>query len=218
MAFYQIIIDEGKRKKYAYGVLLGEYPVETINCQICGQVWHKDNLPLSYKSKIALSNDNFPDFLGVLTFTAVSEKVKNMLLESKISGYKLHEVDVVKTIDISEKISNSLKEKGFNVDKFSNFVQDYFYFDVSIGAELHFKSEIILKYNCNECGFRQYVTAGKTYIDPFHEIFIKQDTWNGNSIFRVNELGQQLFCTEVFVNQCKRYKLTGVDFKKINNR
>lgn len=216
MTFYQLQIDEGKRKKFAYGILIEKYPMTQINCETCGRSWEKDMLSYIMPSiNISLSNDNHPDFLSLLVLTLVSEKVKNVLEEAQVTGYQMYSIDSVKRENVPKKVLDNLKENGFNVDKFSNCEENYNYMDVSLGAETHAKSEIELKSHCSSCGYSEFTTIGKTYIDPFHEIFINYNSWNGNMIFRVRELGQQLFCTEDFVSLCKKHKFTGICFKEV---
>lgn len=216
MTFYQLQIDEGKRRKFAYGILLEKYPMAQINCETCGRRWDKDILSYIMPGiKMSLSNDNHPDFLSLLVLTLVSDKVKSVLDKTQVSGYRMHSINSIKREDVPKDVFDNLKENGFNVDKFSNCVEKYNYMDVSLGAETHAKSEIVLKSHCDSCGYSEFITIGKTYIDPFHEIFIKRNSWNGNMIFRVRELGQQLFCTEDFVSLCKKYKFTGICFKEV---
>ncbi|MDD7792997.1 hypothetical protein [Clostridium sp. 'White wine YQ'] len=215
--FYRLFIDEGKRKKYAYGILLNDYPVQRINCGVCNRVWDKDMLlTLKPEFELVLSNDNLPDFLGLLILDLISEKTKQVFEESEITGYKLFKTNCLKKDEISKEKLKSLAEDGFNKNKISNLVQNYYFLDVSIGAELDSKTEIIVQEYCNSCGYVKYRTEGKTFIDPAHPIYIKKASWNGNDIFRIKELGNTIFCTQKIVDLCKEHKLMGIGFEKIN--
>ncbi len=96
MNFYSISIDEGNRKKYAFGILLSKYST-VINCNSCGREWHETNL-LNKEAEltICLSNSYFADFTDVVVFQRlISEKAKEILLNYQITGVSYGNINIL---------------------------------------------------------------------------------------------------------------------------
>lgn len=217
MKFFKLLGEENEKQEYAFGLIIGEYPSKEINCPSCKRTWRKDLLlDEQVQLKIALSNRNYPDFLSVIYHYLVSDRVKDILQKENIKGYYLgHDVKIVPKKDIPKQELKELKDAGNKASNIPNKPVNYSRFFADIGANLHINSEVHLAGNCDYCGFRQYVTKGELYIDPFHPQYIDKKTWNGYDVFRTKETSAALFCTEKFISVYEKYKLTGLIFKGV---
>lgn len=218
MEFYALSIDEGQRKKFAYGVLVDDYPNEEVICTHCGREWDKDLLIHDdIALEIVLSNNYYSDFLGVIYHVLISDKVYNLLKNEKVTGFHLKDVVIKSVLDLSSEKLKELSKRGYIVKKFSHEKPLYYRLLVDGNAQAHKNSEVILTEFCEICGFELYTTIGKSYIDPFHPIYIDMQTWNGDDLFLVKELGSRIFCTEKFKNIYNNNNLSGLIFDKVKS-
>jgi predicted Zn-ribbon and HTH transcriptional regulator len=214
MKFYRLSTDEGKKKKYAFGILISDYPSKTIKCPSCHREWRKELLlEKETNLTICLSNSYYADFSGVVYHTLISEKAKDIFYDTQIKGYTLGEMEILKKEEVPQETIKELRDEGYKVKNISDNPPRYYRLFVEIGARLHPKSEVIPNGYCKDCGYEDYVTKGEDYVDPFHPLYIKHDSWNGNDLFMVKELGGAIFCSQRFVDIYTETKLTGLLFK-----
>ena len=213
MDFYKIYTDEGKKKKYAFGILVSEYPYKKINCDTCGKEWRKELLLDENSSlQICLSSINYPDFASIIYHVIISEKAKEAIMYENITGYQLGTLTIVSKDEISPERIKQLREKEYKVQNISSNPPNYYRLFVERSAELHPKSEVFFE-ECDVCGYRKYAS----HKDPFRAEYIKKDSWNGSDLFMVKEFGAVIYCTERFVEVYQKHKLTGLLFKKVES-
>lgn len=213
MDFYRLSTDEGKQKKFAYGIGLDEYPQRLITCDICGREWKKGMLlDEDTLLSICLSNEFYPDFLNVISHTLVSEKAKDVLAQETITGYKLGIIDIIPRDEIPPAKTKKLRQSGYNVKKISNNPPNYYRLFAERSAELHIKSEVFFEQECTACGYRKFVKT-----DPFKQEYIRKDSWNGSDLFMVKEFGAVIYCTERFVETYQKHNLTGLLFRRVES-
>ena len=212
MDFYEIRVDEGKRKKYAQGLLLSGFNLKEIFCNTCKRLWHEyPSLEETMHLNIAFSNDYYPEFLNTSFNTLVSEKAKDVLSIEKISGYRLEEIEPISRDNIPESVIIKLKECcGAKINMIPNNPPMFHRLIVERSAELHLSSNVVLRERCETCGYENYEKIG----DVFAPEYIKRDTWNGNDLFMVKQFYAVIYCTERFVNIYDKYSLKGLEFKK----
>ena len=217
MKFYQLRVDIGKRKHYAYSFPAYGYPTEQIHCSICGRVWNSskkiyDDL-LSYP--IVFTSDYFADFITIEGETIINEKVKNFFESMKIQGIKFTAMPVVGRGEMDQQLIKKYRDAGQEVKRFHDLKPTYYRFSVPIGAKAHDDSTFYWvdegEYVCKSCGYG----VGYRQVDYFAPLVILLDSWNGSDFFRVQECGLQLFCTEQFKNMLEEQKFTGLIFKEI---
>ncbi len=213
MSFYKLYIEEGKKKKYATGILITDYISKIINCDLCGRT-RKIAALLDKDSdlQIALTNSYFADFFNVEYHTIVSEKAKEVLILENIQGYELGVLKIVSKSEILSKKIKDLRDSGYKVKDISDDPPIYYRLFVQVGAELHEESNIVLVEECNSCDYHKYMPKDNDY---FHPNYIKVDSWNGNDIFRVKESSSAIYCSERFVEIYNKHKLSGLRFKEI---
>lgn len=219
MTFYKISEDNTKRKRFAFGILIGTYPQDIINCTKCGRTWKKEKLSNeSNELEIVLSNNNYPDFTGVVFHDLISDKTKDVLLYENITGVNISDkIKILSRNDLSLYVIKRFREEGYKVNEIPNEPIRYHRMFLEFGANCHSKSEIVLNAECSACGYGNYVTVGKPYIDPTHPIYIDENSWDGKDIFAIKSLGFNKFCTQRFVDIYNKYNLTGWVFEKVEN-
>lgn len=213
MNFYRLSTNEGKKKKYAFGILISDYPSRIIKCLSCHREW-RDDLLLEKETNltICLSNIHYADFIDVVYHTLISAKARETFCNKQIKGYSLGNIIIQKKEEVQQETIIELRNDGYKVQNISDNPPKYYRLFVEIGAELHPESEVILTGKCNDCDFEEYITKGEDYVDPFHPLYIKDDSWNGNDLFMVKELRGAIFCSQRFVDIYTEARLTGLLF------
>lgn len=216
MEIYAISVDEGRKKKFSFGIIIGQYPSKIINCRSCGRAWKKDLLlEHDISIKILLSNENYPDFLGVMHHVLVSKVAMEVINNENLTGYVLKRIKPMSVNDLLSDEKKILRQEGYKVNNFSSNPPIYFRMFIDEGAMLHSESNVHLIEKCIDCGFQSYATVGENYVDPFQPIIIDKSSWNGQDLFLIKELGARIFCTEKFVEIYEKYKLSGLVFEKV---
>lgn len=209
---YYLGADEGRRKKYAYGVDVADKTYERIICAKCNIDFIRNiSLTIGLNEPIVLTNDYYPDFMWYSTFL-VSEKTKEVFELEKITGYELEEANIISANELTLEEKRELKEDAVNVKKVAVNPPKYYKLHVSIGATYHEKSGVIFRGKCDECGYEDYTVVNPdNYNIPYH--IVKKESLNGNDLFRSIGFGRAVFCTERFKEICEKHKLTGFLFK-----
>lgn len=218
MSFYKMGIDEGTKKKFAYGIGIDNKLWDEINCPICKRTWKKD-IMLNEENdySIVLSNSYYPDFLSYGTLTLISEKALESFKDEALTGYHIGNINVVSSEDVSDDKKSQLHKAGYKVNNFASKPIVYYRLLVDGKAELHEKSEIVLVESCDICGFFKYRPLKKpiTLEDHFPKFIIKDGSWDESDFFRVKEYDAVIFCTEKLVHIYEKNKLTGLIFNKV---
>ena len=219
MDFYRVRIEIGKRKRFAYGITIGNYPSIEIQCDKCKKVWKKSlYYDESQKQIIALSNNYFPDFLSYTPQILISQRAKEIFVQEKITGYHLNEnLEIVPYDKLSIQEIKEIRRDGFDVKKFSNEVPKYYRFYSDGKAELNEKSNVLTDEHCDECSYTHYYTKGYSYFDTNSPFYITEKTWDGKDFFTVKEFPTLENCTERVVEIYNKYKMTGLYFEKIES-
>ncbi len=217
MRFYKMLSDEGKRKKYAWAFPAYGYPTKTISCNQCHRVWN--SFAPIFENKLAfpilLTNEHFADMTSCEAMLMANEKVKQIIQSNNIKTVTFSEMPVILQDELSYEQKKELRDKGYNVTKISNIKERYYMIYTEIGAKLHKDSnfEWIEEGEdvCKHCGYGVGYKP-KDYFDPY---YIELDSWNGDDIFRVEELTGTKICTEKFMSLCKENNVTGILFEEI---
>ncbi|MEA5023429.1 MAG: double-CXXCG motif protein [Desulfitobacterium hafniense] len=163
---------------------------------------------------LALSNDYYPDFLWYY-IRHISEKAKIVMESERITGYGLERAHIVSVRDLTEQQKKELRHDGIKINRIAADPPAYYKLHVELGAEFHEKAQIILRENCSECGYEDYITLGKDWVDSEKGIFIRKDSWNGKDLFLCKGYGLHIFCTERFADVYHSNGLTGLEFDEV---
>lgn len=209
MKYYYLSTDEGKRKKFAYGI--GDFPSEKISCDVCGRNYSrslvtKRNLPY----EMYLSNGYYPDFLWEY-YRFISERAKQILFEEKVTGYILEGVTMRSFSDLSVEEIKELKRDRFKVDRIPLNPPQYYRLFIKYIAKMHKESNYILLESCDACGYTHYGTK----VREDERIIIDESTLNGDDFFLLEGRGSVIYCTERFVDIYNKHNLTGLDFDEV---
>lgn len=212
--FYYISTDEGIKKKFAYAIGVTEWPQKAISCPKCKREWQKSLMyELSTDIPVVLSNDNYPDFLWYY-IDHISENAKNVLEFEKITGYMLEKANVLSVSKLSKDQIKELRNDGFKVNKIPENPPIYYKLHVSLGAEYHEKSNVVLKENCDYCGYEFYgIKDSEPHIEK--SFVLKKNSWNGKDLFIAKGYGHIIFCTEHFKEVYYKNNLSGLCFTEI---
>lgn len=214
MAYYRLLTDEGNKKKFAYAIGLSDWPERLISCNVCKRKWKKSLMhEFGTNVLVALSNDNYPDFLWFF-IRHVSEKAKNVMETEGITGFKLENAQVLSVDELTDIQKKELRYDGFKIKKIPKDPPKYYKLHVSIGANYHEKSGIILRDSCSECGYEKYVTKGKDWVESEPTV-IQKDSIKGYDLFMAKGYGQTIFCTEKFADVYIKHSLTGLLFDEV---
>ncbi|AFL99850.1 MULTISPECIES: double-CXXCG motif protein [Desulfitobacterium] len=215
MRYYCLEIDEGNKKKYAYGLSVTEWPRKWILCSKCQREWKKSVMhDFGTDTPIVLSNDNYPDFLWFY-INHISEKAKDVLEREKITGYRLEKAPVLSFNDLTDMQLKELRRHGTRVNKIPTVPPAYYKLHVDVCAELYRKSNIILLDSCSECGYETYLAESKERIESRDSLFLRGESLNGIDLFRAKGYGVNIYCSERFVEAYQRHELTGLMFTEI---
>lgn len=219
MNFYELLLDEGGRKKYAWSFPAYDYPCEVVSCKKCNRVWNnmdrcfEENLPFT----IVFTSNYFSDFQACEFLTLVNESVKECFEKNEIKGPLFSQMPVLKRKEMTHK---QLKQYriSHNVNKFHDEDPIYYKLSAEIGAKYHKDSNIYWRVSktdsCVYCGYGVGYRK-KNYDDPS---YIDLNSWNGNDLFRAEGLGLHLYCTEKVKNLIEEQGFTGVYFKTVEAR
>jgi len=163
---------------------------------------------------IALTNSYYPDFVYFLYYILVSSKAKDVLLSENITGYHLEDINVVAKSNIAPAKIKELRDMGYKVNNISDDPPSYNKLVANRSARLHQMSNVV-KVNCDICGFEGYQMM--VMEDIFKPETIKEESWNGDDIFMVEEFCSVVYCTEKFVEVYKKHELTGLIFKEVES-
>jgi ribosomal protein L37E len=211
MLFYQWETDEGRHKKFAYGLEVQGYGTKTIKCNVCGREWRR--LVREDDFCIVMSNNNFPDFTSFLHYRLISHRALDILNNEKIKAFHVEPFPVISAELLTEERKREFRRDGDNVNKFGVDPPKYYWLRAEIGAQLHAMSNVILD-QCAACGFRRVHSPDKSYVDPDQQIFIDLSTWDGSDLFAARESPAVIYATEKFREIYRDYKMTGLDFKE----
>ncbi|MPW26724.1 hypothetical protein GC105_13100 [Alkalibaculum sp. M08DMB] len=214
MNFYRIYTDEGKRKKYSYGIIMNDNEFKKVECPVCNRTWEYDPLLDSdNKLKVVLGNSNYADFIMALYFELISQKSLNILLKENTTGWTYEEINTMSKEELTdEQVKDFKEEYGIKALKsIPNNPPIYYKILAKKTAKLHPRSRVILIGKCDVCGYEEYDKEG-SYFDPD---YIEKDSWNGDDIFGVKEYGTTMFCSERFVEIYHKHSLTGLGFDRI---
>ena len=220
MKFYQILTDEGRRKKYAWAFPVYGYPIKKIICEQCEREWN--DFKSIYDEKvgfpISLTNEYFADIATCEGMTMANEKVKQLIEANNMGTVAFSEMSVVAQDELSSEKKKKLRDDGYNVKRLSNAKPKYYMLYPEIGACLHpdsnFKWIDEGEDICKHCGYGVGYKP-KDYSAPY---YIEQRSWNGNEVFRIKELMGSIVCTERFKDLLIENDVTGVYFEEIEAR
>jgi len=227
MNFYDITIDEGRRRKFACGHLEEIIPIkkERRSCPDCSGLLGKNYFQLfndkNWNAKMYMDREHYADFMSYLVYPIVSEKAKEVLTENFGDAVDFGDIEMVSYRDLTvEKLKDIRDTFGYPaVKKIPNDPPQLYRLLLKQGADLDFeKSNIKLTLDCLTCGSRVYDTPyfeysaehGKIIFTP--TVYIKESTWKGYDIFHVEGYGSTVFCTEKFIEIYNQHKLTGLRF------
>ena len=216
MNYYEVWTDEGKRKKYAYGIEMNDYELEKINCAVCRREWEDDPLLTSQiKLKIILSNSYYADFILSGYFQLISQKGLDILINEGITGWRYEEIEMLSKRDLTEEKRRDIKD-GYGYRIYNSIPDDppkYYKILANKTARLHPKSNVILTGKCDVCGYEMYEKRG----DVFAPDYLDKESWNGDDLFGVIQYGTSIYCTQDFVHIYNKYALTGLIFDSIES-
>ena len=219
MKFYRLVIDEGKRKKFAWAFPPFETDCVPVECSVCGRKWNdssygmKKNIPYP----ITFTNNYFPDFMCCQGIDLVSQHMKDVIEESGMAVAKFAKMPVIGKSDFTKEQLKDLRD-DYVVSKLHDEKPIYYRFNSDVGAVLHSDSNVVWvdsgEYVCKHCGYG----VGYKQKDYFAPEYIQLDSWNGNDLFRVREFGGAFYCTEKFKMLCEQAKFTGIEFREVEAR
>jgi hypothetical protein len=219
MNLYTLLTDEGRRKKYAYGIIISKKVINKIYCPECKMMQENySNICKDISYTLALSNDYYADFAqdtGLIYGYMILEKTLDILHLENITGfYTKNDLNILSGEQLTLDIRKSLKNDGFKIDKIANNPPKYHTLFANYGAKSHVATNRFITKECSLCGYLEVIDKGdalRSYV------YLQKGTWNGNDLFRVKEYGNQIFCSERFKGIYEKYKLTGLkfDFNKV---
>ena len=220
--FYSVMIDSGKRKRFAVGFLAESYESELKLCPACGVKWSMPGHDRwfndkAWNMKMLMSREHYADFTWSDASCVVSEKAQKILMENFNNAVDFGEIEMVSLRDLTESfLKKERRQSGSKAAKMiANDPPQYYRLFLKIGADLDFeKTNIELALDCPECGRKSYVTPGEIIIFGATPHII-ESTWQGYDIFYVEGLGTTMFCTERFVEVYNQNKLTGFLFEQV---
>ncbi|WP_166243403.1 hypothetical protein [Paenibacillus turpanensis] len=215
MKFYKINIDEGKRKKYAQGIPLVKPLEENICCSVCRRQWRRAHYLENPNFVMALSNQNFPDFLWFLHYKIISENALEVLMQKVVRNLLFKEISIVSVNDLSEAQVKDLRFRGENVKKLALNPPKYYTVIVEEGAELHKESGVYVE-ECDSCKYLKVHSYGMDFLHPSQKLYLHKRSWNGEDLFTLKYFPATLYCTENFLKLYNEYRLTGLNFSEID--
>ncbi|MDR0321182.1 MAG: hypothetical protein LBI28_06740 [Treponema sp.] len=221
MDFFRVMIDFGKRKRFACGCLAEITEYKRTLCPVCGIERVTPNYQQMFKDKkwnmkIFMDREHYADFLSSQIRGIVSEKTKKILIENFNNAVDFGNIEMISFRDLTEQKLQEIRNcYGYAaVKKIPNDPPQYYRLLLKQGAELDFqKTNIELTVDCSKCGRKRYATPGCSY----HEgtPYIIESTWKGYDIFYIEGMGNTVFCTERFIEIYNQNKLTGLEFEKV---
>lgn len=220
MIFYRLIVEEGKRKKYAWAFPPFETDDILVECDHCGRKWYncEDGFLNNSAYPITFSNNYFPDFLCCQALILVSQRMKEIIEKNDIQTAKFTEMPVVGKSEFSKEQLKELYDDGYNIKKLHDEKPIYYRLGTDIGAVLHRDSNVVWidkgEYVCKHCGYG----VGYKQLDYSAPEYIELDSWNGNDLFKVREFMGAFYCTEKFKKLSEEAKFTGIEFEEVEAR
>ncbi len=220
MKFFRMFSDEGRKKRVAWAFPVYGYPSRKIVCERCNRQWN--DFSHIYKERlgfpISLTNEYFADIATCEAMPMANEKVKRLIETYNIQSVIFSEMPVVTQDELSNEEKKKLREEGYNVKTLSNIKPQYYMLYPEIGANLHENSNFKWvdegEYVCKHCGYG----VGYKLNDYLAPYYIKESSWNGTDIFRIEELMGSIICTEKVKNLFVENDVSGVLFKEIEAR
>lgn len=215
--FYEVIEDEGRRKRYTSAYVLGTFEKPIGICPRCGREIEKSKNAYS-KNAIALIRENYADFIPYyISYGIVSARFKEIAEKEKLIGLTFMKADIISSADLSADDIRELRIDGIPLKNVVANPPEYYKMDIEQGAVYHEKSKIIIKTSCDECGIKIYATEGQMWIAPREEypIIIDAKSLKGYDMFYAEGYGLTVFCTERFYEVYQQNKLTGLKFVPI---
>ncbi|MBP0726861.1 hypothetical protein J5Y03_17020 [Bacillus sp. RG28] len=214
MKFFEVNLDEGRRKKYAEACRLSNKTIEDINCPICNTNWV--NGTFDRPIEIILTNNNLPDYTYIFPVHFVSEKLKEVILNYSLSEIAFEEIYTKTLEELNEDQIKMFKLDGLRVKNFCSIPSRYYAIDLPEGISVHSDMSIVL-HKCENCGRLSY-TELKEEKSMLLNFILDRSTWNGIDFFTVKGFPQVFICTERFIEVCKNENITGMIFKEIEVR
>ncbi len=213
MKFFRISTDEGKKKKFAYGINLYEPMLQRIECPVCNTT---RNIPVDEDQnlRLALTNNHYPDFLGYIYYKMISEKAAEVLKNENVNGYLLSPVETVPLDAITSEEKKEFRSFGNKVNKFATDPPTYHLLKVTGKAELHEKTNVIIE-PCPSCGFAKIAEPGKNYFHPDSPFYIQRSSWDGSDFFVVPYFPFVYLCSQRFLEIYNKHHLSGLLFREV---
>ena len=213
MRFYKYSIDEGRRKKYAYGIgvqILQKY--DEMQCNACGR-----NLRKSVKVEnpyVVLTSEHYPDFMYSDVGRLISAKAREVLIKENVSGCTLSEIITVAPKETPAAFQKLLKEAGENVKRMPENPPKYYKFHESAWVPFHEKSQLEVHSGCSVCGYPSIATSpGEPFVKFGHPVYMDQKEWDGSDFFSITQVGTSV-CSERFYDIYHEHQLTGLVFEQ----
>jgi len=222
MNFYRVMIDIGKKKKFACGCLTKNYNSKLTVCSGCGIEWNMPGGDIWFNDKtwemeIYLDREYYADFINSQIREIISKKAKNVFINNFNNAVDFGEIKMISCNELTEQQIKKIKDYyGYAAIKnIPNNPPQYYRLLLKQGADLDFiKSNVRLVLDCPECGRKDYSRSYDHIGDPL-KIFIIESTWKGYDIFHVEGMGNTVFCTEQFIDVYNQNELKGLEFNKI---
>lgn len=217
MIFYRLIVEAGKRKKYAWAFPPFETDDILVECDYCGRKWNncEDGFLNNRTYPITFSNNYFPDYLCCQAIRLVSQRMKEIIENSGVQTAKFAEMPVVGKSEFTKEKLKELRDDGYNINKLHDEKPIYYRLGTDVGAVLHRDSNVVWvdegENVCKHCGYG----VGYQQKDYFAPEYIQFGSWNGNDLFKVREFGGAFYCTEKFRLLCENANFTGIEFEKV---
>lgn len=216
MCFYTFTPKAIWRSPFAIGLLPNEAPSEQIDCKTCGRYWSKILLTEpSVEVPALLYGRRIPDATLLYSIVIFRAQVLEGLCDKGITGIKVQNVTMISRSQLSNNELERLEKRDYRIDRLIDNPPDYEKLYPTIGARLHPDSQVELHGRCSACGYVEYRTRGSAYVDPLVPSYLDACSWNGEDVFRVEELGNEVICTERFVEAWRKGKYSGLNFHPI---
>jgi ribosomal protein L37E len=214
MRFYNLLTDEGKKRKLASAieVIIGSNNQQHhVDCNVCGNSWSK--IVASEKPEFVLTNEFYPDFMRGTWRILISERAKEVFSLENVTGYELKEGSTTSPYDTPAEFQSLLKLAEENIKKMPVNPPTYHVLETQGEVSLHEKSALDI-FKCSACGYTKVSSPGYSVVVPDHPKYVDKNTWNGNDLFQVQYVNNYC-CSERFYEIYQKYQLTGLYFKEI---
>jgi len=224
MEFYRVIVDAGKRKRYACGCFTEITEYKRRACAVCGKERVTPNYDKMFEDKawnmkLLLDRNYYADFIFSQVRGIVSEKAKKVLSENFSNAVDFGDIEMVSQRDIP---SSFLKYyRGMcgskNTKLIVNDPPQYYRLLLKKGAVLDFiRSGVKKVSSCKVCDYVEYDIPFELIGDS-SRIYITGSTWEHYDLFNVEGMGNTMFCTERFISVYNVNNLTGLMFQPIQS-